>query len=105
MLMMVRRHAKGILIGAGLSAPLICLCLLCIEYRFVEDEHCHKTVNPTLSDWLYALPYPSFQCGESLMFPFVAFIPHNKDHFHTEGMDGFLAPRKAFVYLPVRLKK
>ena len=85
----LRQQVKGVPIGGFLSAQLMCLCLLAVEYNFVHSPDRIAVLRPILDNWSPDLPPISLTPGPSLTFPFVSIVPHDPHHFNKNGMSGW----------------
>ena len=94
----IRQQEKGVPIGGFLSAQLMCLCLLGIEYQFVENANRHDMLCPALQKWPKDFQCPVLLCGMSLSFPFTAFVPRNTNLFHESGMDGWFSQDRHLLF-------
>ena len=85
----LRQQVKGVPIGGFLSAQLMCLCLLAVEYSFVHSPHRIAVLRPILDTWPLNLPPIALAPGPCLTFPFVSIVPQDPGHFNKSGMSGW----------------
>ena len=56
--------------------------LMGAEYDFVDDENRHEQLQDLGPHWPNDLPALSFASRQTLTFPFVAYVPTDRDQFH-----------------------